>query len=151
MTVRLSFPVRRACVETLAPDGDALGAWIVEEVRDLADGCDAVFAASATAGGREAVAFWADALERGARFANPRAFPWTLSSAPVGHLAMVMGITGPVVNLVGGVEAWDAAVEAAFDAVEDGIARRALVLGFDRRGEGASLQAIVVGGARPES
>lgn len=60
-----------------------------------------IYLVTNTAGIRESVGFWRDALEKTPSFANPANFPWTLSNAPASFIAKALQIKGPVFTFVG--------------------------------------------------
>ncbi|MFK8023165.1 MAG: hypothetical protein AB8G26_04290 [Ilumatobacter sp.] len=124
--------------------GAALGEWLAAELGDLIRTCDGLFTATGRAGATESVDFWSEVTDRGARLANPRIFPWTLASAPSGHLAMTCDVRGPVIGFVGGADATDAAIESAIDHLDDQIVERAAVVAFDRvRGRTVAAALVV--------
>lgn len=124
--------------------GAELGEWLVAEVGASIEGCGALVTATETAGATESVGFWGEVTERGARLANPRVFPWTLASAPAGHLAMHCGVRGPVVNFVGGHAATAAALEMALDLLDDGIVERVAVVAIARSAERTAVATLVI-------
>lgn len=121
-----------AVLERTSPElsgaGDATASWAAQVLLESGLSGDGLYVATSDGGAREALAFWAAAHETGKAFANPAAFPWTLSNSPTGKISQVLGITGPCTTYVGGDEAL---AEATLDAEADlsaGLVDSALVV-----------------------
>lgn len=107
--------------------GDAIAAWVASALAEYAGTVDALHVASADAGAREALAFWAAALDVGVARATPAAFPWTLANSPTGRISTALGITGPCATYVGEGALDEARLNAEADVAE-GASTRALVV-----------------------
>jgi 3-oxoacyl-(acyl-carrier-protein) synthase len=122
-----------------APAFDDASRWIATSIADRIRGTDAertgVYVATGDAGVEASLALWREALEQGADFANPRAFPWTLASSLAGHIAATAGVRGPVYTLVGAQEAAAAAAAHAAADLERGRVDTAIVGGADMCGD----------------
>jgi len=117
--------------------GDATAAWAAGALLEAGLTADALYVATTDGGAREALAFWAAASETGLAFANPGAFPWTLSNSATGKLSQVLGITGPCTTYVGDDEAWEEATLDAWADLAEGLVGSALVVSLC--GEGPIL------------
>jgi 3-oxoacyl-(acyl-carrier-protein) synthase len=69
-----------------------------------------LYVASANAGFASSLAFWSGATREGVAYASPALFPWTLSNAPCGWLALEFGLRGPNVTHTGRADALGAAL-----------------------------------------
>jgi 3-oxoacyl-[acyl-carrier-protein] synthase-1/3-oxoacyl-[acyl-carrier-protein] synthase II len=90
--------------------------------------------------------FAARLRERGARWAEPRRFPYTSPNAAAGECSMAFGLTGPSFSVGGGVHAALEAVAAAALLVEGGDADRVVVVAVDD--DGPVTRALTGGAVR---
>jgi 3-oxoacyl-[acyl-carrier-protein] synthase-1/3-oxoacyl-[acyl-carrier-protein] synthase II len=79
-------------------------------------------------------AFAARIRDRGARFAEPRRFPYTSPNAVAGECSIAFGLTGPGFAVGGGMHAGLEALSTAALLVEGGDAERMVVVAVDEVG-----------------
>ena len=75
--------------------------------------------------------FAARLRDRGARFVEPRRFPYTSPNAVAGECGVAFGLTGPAFSVGAGLHAAVEALSAAFTLVRAGDAERMLVVAVD--------------------
>jgi hypothetical protein len=114
--------------------GDATAAWAAQTLLDQGLHAEGLYVATTDGGAREALAFWAAAQQTGLAFANPRAFPWTLTNSATGKISQVLGITGPCTTYCGGDEAVAEAEQDAQADIAEGLVATALIVTL--RGQG---------------
>jgi 3-oxoacyl-[acyl-carrier-protein] synthase-1/3-oxoacyl-[acyl-carrier-protein] synthase II len=78
--------------------------------------------------------FHARIVDRGARMAEPRRFPYTSPNAAVGECSVIFGLTGPSFAVGGGFHAGLEALAVARDLVSGGDADRVVVVAVDEVG-----------------
>jgi 3-oxoacyl-[acyl-carrier-protein] synthase II len=84
-------------------------------------------------GGLEAcLAFHADLVQRGADNINPVHFPNTSHNVPCGHVAITLGLHGPVTALISGLAASHEAIAAGTRTIRAGRADLMMVGGYER-------------------
>ncbi len=80
--------------------------WIVEQVKLLLPKPHiptrtGIYVATEDVGAEASQGMWAECLQQGAGFANPRTFPWTLSSSIASHIAINLNIQGASYTIIG--------------------------------------------------
>lgn len=128
---------------------EAVAAWAAGTLAERAWAADALALATLDSGARESVGFWREALDTGLRFANPRAFPWTLANSPAGRLAQELDVRGPTYTLIGRTDALVGALDHAFELAVSGNAATALLVALDSGESGnARLAALALSRGR---
>lgn len=126
------------CAKTHMNSED-IAIWAGDRLLESGFSGDGLYVATLGSGAAESVRFWRDAKETGLRFANPRAFPWTLCNAPTGHMAQRLGIRGPTYTVIGGSDALAAAMDHAMEDLRLARTSRALVATLDESGTHAPV------------
>ena len=88
--------------------------------------------------------FFARILDKGARHAEPRAFPGTSPNVCAGHASILFGLTGPSAATCSGLDGGVEALALAAELVAAGDADRMVVVAADRTGDAA--RAILAAG-----
>lgn len=107
----------------------SLAAWV--DLAGMPLGRCGLYLATADSGVLEAVAFWAQRLERGAAFVNPRGFPRTLANSPAGCIAERLDIHGPCHTVMGRDEAVLGVLHHAIADLCEGEVDSTLVVALD--------------------
>ncbi len=90
-------------------------------------------------------------LERGARLAEPRRFPYTSPNGVAGECSVAFGLTGPNLAVGGGLHGGLEALVVACDLVRAGDAERVVAVAVDAPGVAARAVASALGWPVPRS
>jgi len=77
-----------------------------------------LYLSTSDAGIKTSVIFWEEALEHGPGLVGPRLFPWTLANGPATCLARELGLKGPNITLVGGLDILEQLQDMAIDDLQ---------------------------------